>query len=39
MAAFCLGYGVQPTEYLRLTRLERQAFHDEAKRMKQRMKG
>jgi hypothetical protein len=34
MAAFCLGYGVQPSEYLRLTRLERQAFHDQAEQIK-----
>jgi hypothetical protein len=39
MAAFCLGYGVQPSEYRALTRLERQAFHDEAERIKARLKG
>jgi hypothetical protein len=30
---------VQPSEFLALTRLERQAFHDEAKRIKAQMKG
>jgi hypothetical protein len=38
MAGFCLNYGVQPSEYNELTRLERQAFHDEAERIRQRQK-
>lgn len=29
MANFCLATGVQPSEYVRLTRLERQAFRDQ----------
>jgi hypothetical protein len=34
MARACLGWGMQPSEYRGLTRLERQAFNDEADRIR-----
>lgn len=32
MARACLGWGLQPSEYLSLTHLQRQAFNAEARR-------
>lgn len=38
MADFVLAYGVQPSEYRQLTRLERSAFHDRARRLNDQMR-
>jgi hypothetical protein len=38
MARFCLCYGIQPSEYLRLTVLERAAFNTEATRIAEERK-
>lgn len=36
MAACCLGWGIQPSEYRSLTRLEREAFNDQARRLNEK---
>jgi hypothetical protein len=38
MAGFCIAYGVQPSEYMGLTRLERQAFHDQAEQIQNQIR-
>jgi hypothetical protein len=35
-AGFALAYGVPPSEFRHLTQLERQAFHEEARRLKRK---
>lgn len=39
LAGFCLATGVQPSEALALTRLEREAFWTEYDRIAEKMRG
>lgn len=38
MAAFALNWGVQPSEYLSLSRVEKDAFYDQMERINSRRK-